>query len=98
MMINSATSGDWDDFWSGPNPDNIPSIFSNKMTPTTVKENIIDRDELQEAYIQELIDGMDFKTMEAFIYDTINDYLDKYSVDELIEEVQEYNPELLENE
>jgi len=98
MMINSATSGDWDDFWSGPNPDNIPSIFSNKMTPTTVKENIIDRDELQETYIQELIDGMDHKDMYAFVYDTINDNLDKYSVDELIEEVQEYNPELLENE
>ena len=97
-MINSVTSNDWDDFWSGPNPDNIPSIFSNKMTPTTVKENIIDRDELQDTYIRELIDGMDFKTMEAFVYDTINDNLDKYSVDELIEEVQEYNPELLENE
>ena len=97
-MINSATSNDWDDFWSGPNPNNIPSIFSNKMTPTTVKENIIDRDELQDTYIRELIDGMDFKTMETFVYDTINDNLDKYSVDELIEEVQDYNPELLENE
>lgn len=97
-MINSVTSNDWDDFWSGPNPDNIPSIFSNKMTPTTVKENIIDRDELQDTYIRELLDGMDFKTMEAFVYDTINDNLDKYSVDELIEEVQDYNPELLENE
>lgn len=97
-MINSVTSNDWDDFWSGPNPDNIPSIFSNKMTPTTVKENIIDRDELQDTYIRELIDSMDFKTMEAFVYDTINEGLDKYSVDELIEEVQEYNPELLESE
>lgn len=97
-MINSATSGDWDDFWNGPNPDNIPSIFSNKMTQTTVKENIIDRDELQDTYIRELIDGMDLETMETFVYDTINDNLDKYSVDELIEEVQEYNSELLENE
>ena len=96
-MINSVTSNDWDDFWSGPNLDNIPSIFSNKMTPTTVKENIIDRDELQDTYIRELIDGMDFKTMEAFVYDTINENLDKYSVDELIEEVNEYCPEILEN-
>lgn len=97
-MISSSNSSDWDDFWSGPNPNNIPSIFSNKMTPTTVKENIIDRDELQDTYIRELIDGMDLETMETFVYDTINDNLDSYSVDELIEEVQDYNPELLENE
>ena len=60
------------------------------MTPTisqmkdimnnTTKDNIIDRDELQDQYIKELIDSMDFKTMETFVYDTINDNLDKYSV------------------
>tara|TARA_B100001063_G_scaffold86690_1_gene80623 strand:+ start:148 stop:336 length:189 start_codon:yes stop_codon:yes gene_type:complete len=55
------------------------------------------RDTIQDTYIRELIDGMDFKSMEAFVYDTINDNLDKYSVDELIEEVNEYYPEILEN-
>ena len=63
------------------------------MTQTT--DNIIDRDELQETYIRELIDGMDHKDMYAFVYDTINDNLDKYTVDELIEEVNEYDPNLL---
>ena len=77
------------------------------MTPTisqmkdimnnTTKDNIIDRDELQDQYIKELIDSMDFDTMEEFVYDTINDNLDKYSLDELIEEVEEYNPELLDD-
>ena len=61
----------------------------------TTTDNIIDRDELQDAYIKELIDGMDHKDMYAFVYDTINDNLDKYSVEELIEEVEEYDPELL---
>ena len=63
------------------------------MTQTT--DNIVDRDKLQETYIRELIDGMDHKDMYAFVYDTINDTLDKYTVDELIEEVNEYDPELL---
>ena len=77
------------------------------MTPTisqmkdimnnTENDNIIDRDELQDQYIKELIDSMDFDTMEEFVYDTINDNLDKYSLDELIEEVEEYNPELLDD-
>ena len=64
---------------------------------TQTKDNIIDRDELQETYIRELIDGMDHKDMYAFVYDTINDTLDKYTVDELIEEVNDYNPDLLDD-
>ena len=63
----------------------------------TTTANIIDRDELQDQYIKELIDSMDFKSMEAFVYDTINDNLDKYSIDELIEEVDQSFPELLDD-
>ena len=58
-------------------------------------DNIIDRDNLQDAYIKEMIDNMDFKTMYQFCYDTINEDLNKYSMTELIEEVDNYNPELL---
>ena len=77
------------------------------MTPTisqmkdimnnTINDNIIDRDELQDQYIKELIDSMDFKTMETFVYDTINDNLDRYSLDELIDEVKDSFPELLDD-
>ena len=73
----------------------IKSYLHNKMTMT--KDNIIDRDELQEAYVNAIVDGMDWKTMERFVYDTINENLEGYSVDELIAEVEEYNPDLLEN-
>ena len=59
-------------------------------------DRIIDRDSLQENYIESIIDGMDHKTMYAFVYDNLNDHLDKYSVNELIEEVEEYYPEILE--
>ena len=72
----------------------IKSYLHTKMTETT--DNIIDRDELQEAYVKSILDGMDWKTMEQFVYDTLNDNMDKYTVDELIEEVDAYYPELLE--
>ena len=64
------------------------------MTKTT--DNIIDRDELQEAYVKSILDGMDWKTMEQFVYDTLNNNLDDYTVEELITEVEDYYPELLE--
>ena len=60
-----------------------------------MQDRIVDRDELQEAYIESIIDGMDHKTMYQYVYDNLNDHLDKYSVDELITEVEDYYPELL---
>lgn len=63
----------------------------------TVQDNIIDRDELQANYINRILDGMDLKDMMAILYDQFDENLDKYSVNELIEEVQEYYPELLED-
>ena len=62
-----------------------------------MQDKIVDRDELQEAYIESIIDGMDHKTMYQYVYDNLNDHLDKYSVDELITEVEDYYPELLED-
>ena len=64
------------------------------MTETT--DNIIDRDQLQEAYIESIIDGMDHKTLCQQVYDSLNNNLDDYTVDELITEVEDYYPELLE--
>ena len=60
-------------------------------------ENIINRDELQDTYINEIIDGMDLKDLIRIVYDNLESNLDQYSVDELIEEVEEYYPHLLEN-
>ena len=55
----------------------------------------IDRDQLVENYVQQMIDGMDYKTMERFVYDTLKDNLAGYTDDELITEVTDYYPELL---
>jgi hypothetical protein len=59
--------------------------------------NTFDRDSLIETYVQQIIDGMDMKTMVGFVYDTLIDNLLPYSDEELIAEVKEYNPELLED-
>ena len=59
-------------------------------------DNIIDRDELQAAYINRVLDDMDIKDMMAILYDYMDVEFDKYSVDELIAEVEEYYPHLLE--
>lgn len=58
-------------------------------------DKIIDRDELQANYIHRILDGMDIKDMMAILYDQFDENLDKYTVTELIEEVNEYYPDLL---
>ena len=56
----------------------------------------MNRSELQESYIESIIDGMDHKSMYQYVYDNLSDHLDKYSEQELITEVEDYYPELLE--
>ena len=72
----------------------IKTHLLQKMTET--QDNIIDRDALQDAMINQILDDMDIKTMMAILYDNMSGDCDKYSVDELIEEVEEYYPHLLE--
>ena len=60
------------------------------------QDKIIDRDQLQDAMINQILDDMDIKTMMAILYDHMSESYDKYTVDELIEEVKEYYPDLLE--
>ncbi len=63
----------------------------------TMTDNIIDRDELQDNLINQILDDMDIKTMMAILYDSMSNNYDSYSVNELIEEVKEYYPHLLED-
>ena len=69
----------------------IKSYLHQKMT-----DKIIDRDALQDSMIQQILDDMDIKTMMAILYDNMSESYDKYSTDELIAEVEEYYPHLLE--
>lgn len=69
---------------------------STKTTESV--ENVVDRDRLQSNLINSVIEGMDFKTMWSVLYDYMNESYDKYSEEELITEVKEYYPELLEDD
>ena len=73
------------------------SFVSNFTDSNTMNnDKIIDRDQLQDDLITEMIDDMDLKTMASILYDYMDHSYDKYSVDELITEVKEYYPHLLE--
>jgi hypothetical protein len=72
----------------------ISPIHPNKFP---VIENIVDRDQLQAAYINRVLDDMDIKDMMAILYDYMDVEFDKYTVDELIEQVEEYYPDLIDD-
>ncbi len=57
----------------------------------------INKAELIDAYAQQLLDSMDMKTMERFVYDTLVENLTDYTDEVLITEVTDYYPELLES-
>lgn len=57
----------------------------------------MDRQELQEQFVQQLLDDMDMKTMMCLCYDYMMEGYDKYSFNELKEEVEQYYPEMLED-
>ena len=60
--------------------------------------NTMNRDQLQNDYIESIIDGMDHKDLWQFVYDTIEQNLETYSDEELVTEVKDYYPHLLEEE
>tara|TARA_Y100000022_G_scaffold16865_1_gene12932 strand:+ start:458 stop:700 length:243 start_codon:yes stop_codon:yes gene_type:complete len=72
----------------------IKTHLLQKMTET--QDNIIDRDELQKAYIDSILESMDIDALEQLAKDYLNDNYDEYTVDQLITEVEDYYPHLLE--
>ena len=56
----------------------------------------MNRSELQQQLIDEMIDGMDHKTMWQILDSYMMESYDKYTDEELIEEVKEYYPHILE--
>ena len=56
----------------------------------------MNREQLQDAYINEIIDGMDLKDMMALLFDMLDKEMDIYTDKELKEEVKNYYPHLLE--
>jgi hypothetical protein len=69
---------------------------NHSIMQTETMDNIIDRDKLQADYINRVLDDMDIKDMMAILYDYMDVEFDKYTVDEMIEQVEEYYPDLME--
>ena len=55
----------------------------------------MDRETLQKEYIERMLDGMDLHDLYMLATDYMNENLDKYTDEQLIAEVQEFNPDLL---
>jgi len=56
----------------------------------------MNRSELQQQLVNEMIDGMDHKTMWQILDSYMMESYDKYTDEELMEEVKEYYPYILE--
>lgn len=56
----------------------------------------MNRQELLESYIDRILDNMSTKDLMRIVGDQIEDNLSGYSDEELISEIEEYYPELLE--
>ena len=58
---------------------------------------IMDREKIQDSYIEAIIDGMDHKMMYHYVRDNLMDHLKEYTDEELKTEIMEYYPHVLED-
>ena len=65
---------------------------SAKTSPQTN----MNREQLQDRYIRADIEAMDLDDMYTILYDLLDDKLSTVSDEELMEDVKEYHPDLLE--
>jgi len=65
-------------------------MTNNAKSWTNDLSTLVDR------YAEQLMDSMDMKTMEQFVFDTLVENLTNYTHEELISEISDHYPELLE--
>lgn len=59
---------------------------------------VIDRKQLQNDYIERMIDGMDIDTLCTIVAEYMDYNLTDYTDEQLVNEVREYYPDMLEND
>ena len=59
-------------------------------------QTIMNREQLQDRYIRADIEAMDLDDMYTILYDLLDDKLSNVSDEELMEDIKEYHPDLLE--
>jgi hypothetical protein len=57
----------------------------------------MDKKQLIMDYAEHLIDSMDTETLQQFVFECLYDKLFDYSDSELLEEIKEYSPHLLDS-
>ncbi len=62
---------------------------------TTITANISQKDELIDAYVTRVIDGLDLDDCLAILHDYMTKSYEEYTLEEMKEEVIEYYPELI---
>ncbi len=65
------------------------------MIVTQTTDNISQKDELIDAYVTRVIDGLDLDDCLAILHDYMTKSYEEYTLEEIKEEVTEYFPELL---
>jgi len=65
------------------------------MIVTQTTDNISQKDELIDAYVTRVIDGLDLDDCLAILHDYMTKSYEEYTLEEMKEEVIEYYPELL---
>ena len=61
-----------------------------------MNQTVMNREKLQDRYIRADIDAMDLDDMYTILYDLLDEKLSTVSDEELMEDVKEYHPDLLE--
>ena len=84
VMYNS--SADW----------KMTKDLYTEIIKSTEMTNTFDRDSLLQDYAEQIVDTMDMDTLVMFAMDTIMEKMSQFSDNEIVEEVNEYYPELLE--
>ena len=78
------------------NPDATNSELDAKVIIKQSELTSNQRNEIAEQFAQLVVDGMDYKIMEQYIFDNMMEYFSKLTVDELEEEVYNHDEELWE--
>ena len=58
-------------------------VTPNKLSPEMI-------DALKSVYVENIVDNMDIKTMEQYVFDDMTDYVDKLTDSEFIDEAYSY--------
>ena len=72
------------------------SELDAKKVVKNVELNSNQRNQIAEQFAELVVDGMDIKTMEQYIFDNMMEYFCKLTADELEEEVYNHDEELWE--